>query len=69
MTDEKYLGQLGNKIWAFRKRRGLSRNKLARMCDMDGSNLALIEKGVRDCRLLTLKAIADALNCDVKTLL
>jgi transcriptional regulator with XRE-family HTH domain len=69
MTNELYLKQLGAKIRKARRERGISLERLAKMCMFDYTNLSAVECGKKNTRILTIKTIAGALEMDVKDLL
>lgn len=69
MRDGEFLQKMGEKIKKARLAKKLSIAKLAALTKTDMSNLWTIEKGTRNVRVLTLKAIADALNIDIRELL
>jgi transcriptional regulator with XRE-family HTH domain len=66
MTDENFLKQVGKKIAESRKIKGYSQTDLGAIIDMEKSNLSAIENGRQNPSSLTLKKIADALDCNVK---
>jgi transcriptional regulator with XRE-family HTH domain len=66
MTDENFLKQVGRKIAESRKIKGYSQTDLGSIIDMEKSNLSAIENGRQNPSSLTLKKIADALDCYVK---
>lgn len=69
MDNKEYLIQIGCKIKSARKARKLTLQALERSSGIDLSNLWFIENGKRNIHILTLKAIADVLNMDVKDFL
>lgn len=69
MRNGIFLKQVGNKVKALRKSRGITIRKLGEMCDMDFSNLSRFENGQKDVHILTLKHIADTLGVSVSDLL
>jgi transcriptional regulator with XRE-family HTH domain len=44
-------------------------NEMAELTKIDMSNLSFLERGMRNCHILSLKSIADALGMDVKDFL
>jgi len=66
MTDEMFLKKLGSKISALRRKNGLSQSDLGALINMEKSNLSAIENGRQNASSLTLKKIADAIQCEVK---
>lgn len=66
MTDDEFLIKLGSRIAVFRKKKGMSQIDLGAKINMEKSNLSAIENGRQNASSLTLKKIADALECSVK---
>lgn len=64
--NDNYLKEVGNKVKAVRKSKGVSVRLLGSMCNLDFSNLSRFENGQKDIRLSTIKLIADKLEVDVK---
>jgi transcriptional regulator with XRE-family HTH domain len=69
MNNGTFLKQLGGKVKAIRKSKGLSVRALAAMCGTDYSNLSRFENGQKNLYLLSLKLIAEKLEVDLKELL
>ena len=69
MNNGEYLKAIGAKIKAARETKGLYLRDLGKMCNIHYGAICEIENGKRDCHILTLKTIADALRMDVKRLL
>lgn len=69
MNNGIFLKQLGGKVKAIRKAKGLSVRALAAMCGTDYSNLSRFENGQKNLYLLSLKLIAEKLEVDLKELL
>lgn len=67
--DKELLYNVGANIKAIRESQNITVRELGVLCNMDYGNISRIECGKSDCRLLTLKAIADALRVDVKDFL
>lgn len=66
-TDNgKFLKEMGSKIKAARIAKGISYPKMSKLCKIDMSNLWFVEQGRRNCHILSLKAIAEVLEKDVK---
>lgn len=61
-----YLKQMGAKIRAARKAKGLYMHQLAKMCNLGTPAICDIEIGKSNAHILSLKAIADQLDKDVK---
>ncbi len=66
MIEEAFLKKLGSKISALRRKNGLSQSDLGALINMEKSNLSAIENGRQNASSLTLKKIADAIQCEVK---
>lgn len=64
-----YLVAMGAKMKAIRKERNITLRELGQMCKLDYSCICRIECGEYSSGVLTLKAIADVLQCDVKDFL
>lgn len=58
--------QVGNRIRALRKQRGLSQEKLALKAGIDRTYLAGIETGKRNATLLSLEKVAIALDISIQ---
>ena len=61
-----YLKEMGSKIKAARKAKGITLPKMAKLAKTDLSNYWFLENGERNAHILTLKSIADVLGMDVK---
>lgn len=68
-TRKELLIQLGERISKERQRRGITLEKLAYEMGMSKGNLSNIEKGKRDPRFTTLRAIAIGLKTSLSQLL
>lgn len=64
-----YLKEMGNRIRSIRRAKGISLRKMITLCPLHKSSLSEIENGKRDSHILTLKLLADILQCDVKDFL
>ena len=64
-----YLKEMGGRIRAIRKAKGISLKQLITMCPLHKSSLSEIENGKRDSHILTLKLLADVFEVDVKDFL
>lgn len=71
MADDKKtsLLTLGERISSFRKKRGITLEKLAYEMGISKGNLSDIEHGKRDPRYSTLSAIAEGLDIPLSQLL
>ncbi|HZJ40672.1 MAG TPA: helix-turn-helix transcriptional regulator [Candidatus Saccharimonadales bacterium] len=66
----KFTTLLAKNIKKYRKEAGLSQNKLSKKADVTLHTITKIELGATlDPRILTVKRIADALDCKVDDLL
>lgn len=61
---EKVREQLGRNLRARRHRAGLSQDRLGELCDLDRTEISLLERGLRFPRLDTLVKLARALGLD-----
>lgn len=66
MNNTTYLKEMGAKIKAVRKAKGLYLRDLGKLCNIHYGAICEIEKGKRNSHILTLKNIADKLGIDVK---
>lgn len=66
MSNGMYLKEMGAKIRAIRRGKGISMRKIITMCPLHKSSISEIENGKRDSHILTLKMLADILQVDVK---
>lgn len=66
MRNDLFLIALGKKLRAARKAKKLTIKQLSDLTGVDASNLSYMENGVRGCRLLTLKTLADFYKKDIK---
>lgn len=62
MRETELLAQVGAGIRSWRKRSGLTINRLAEIADIDGGFLATIETGKKAPSLVTLAKLARALD-------
>jgi len=56
--------QLGSNLRQHRDRVGLSQEELGEMCDLDRTEISLLERGLRFPRLDTIVKLARALELD-----
>jgi transcriptional regulator with XRE-family HTH domain len=68
LSGNNYLIAFGKHVAKLREQTGLSLRELAQLCDLDHSNIAKIEKGQKNCQLLTLVELAAGLGVEVKDL-
>lgn len=67
---KKELSIAGRKIWKYRKEKGISQDKLAKLADVSFHTIVKLENGVTSNPMAdTLKSIADALEVSVNDLL
>ena len=66
MNNDIFLAEMGRKIREARKAKKMPINVLADLSKIDLSNLSFLERGQRNCHILSLKSIADVLEVDVK---
>lgn len=69
MENDTFLLEMGQKIRAARKAKKIPIDKMAVLTKIDMSNLSFLERGMRNCHVLSLKSIADVLGMDVKDFL
>lgn len=69
MQNDIFLKEMGQKIRIARKAKKMPINVLADLSKIDMSNLSFLERGERNCHILSLKSIADVLEVDVKDFL
>lgn len=69
MENDIFLKEMGDKIRAARKAKKIPINEMATLTKIDMSNLSFLERGMRNCHILSLKSIADVLGLDVKDFL
>lgn len=69
MENEIFLKEMGAKIRIARKAKKIPIDKMAALTKIDMSNLSFLERGMRNCHLLSLKSIADVLGMDLKEFL
>lgn len=69
MENDTFLIEMGQKIRAARKAKKIAIDEMAKRTKIDLSNLSFLERGMRNCHVLSLKSIADVLGMDVKEFL
>lgn len=69
MSNDEYLLEMGQKIRIARKAKNISLAKMFDLTKIARSNLSHLERGQKNCHILTLKIIADILGMDVKKFL
>ncbi|MFI3300896.1 MAG: helix-turn-helix transcriptional regulator [Candidatus Gastranaerophilales bacterium] len=60
-----FLEKVGLKIRLIRKKKGLSQEELAEICESATAYIGTIERGIQNPSLLLLKKIADALDINI----
>lgn len=68
MTDKEYLAGLAQKIKELRKERGMTQSSLGEKIGTNHTHIVRLEKGIQDCRIISLRAIAKALEVDISEL-
>lgn len=66
MSEKEFLKQMGDKIKTVMKQRGIGGERLAKLCEMDYSNISRLKNGRKNCKVASLKKIADVLQVEVK---
>ena len=69
MTKNEFLVEMGRKIRSARKAKKIPINTMAELTKIDMANLSFLERGMRNCHIMSLKSIADVLEMDVKDFL
>lgn len=65
MGNDEFLKAMGGKIRAARKAKKIPLEKMAVLTGIDMSNLSFLERGQRNCHILSLKAIAEVLEKNI----
>jgi transcriptional regulator with XRE-family HTH domain len=65
VTDERAFGEV---LQSYRKRKGISQEKLAETSKLDRTFISLLERGLRQPSLSTLFRLAHALDTTASTL-
>ncbi len=66
--DKKLLEELAQNIKYYRKRIGLSQEKLAQKCDFDRTYISLLERAKRNPSYLNLKKLCIGLEIELNEL-
>jgi transcriptional regulator with XRE-family HTH domain len=69
MAKLDYLQKIGVRIKTLRKKRGMTQQELAFLCNFEKSNMSRIEKGKTNPTILTLQKISKALKVPLEDLL
>lgn len=67
--DKELLKNVGRRIKDYRKKTGLSQEKLAFACELDRTYIGSVERGERNISVINLSKIANAFNVPVIDLL
>lgn len=67
--DKELLKNVGRRIKDYRKKTGLSQEKLAFTCELDRTYIGSVERGERNISVINLSKIANAFNVPVTDLL
>jgi transcriptional regulator with XRE-family HTH domain len=59
MTDDLFLKEMGRKIREARKAKKIPITEMAIRSKIDLSNLSFLERGMRNCHILSLKSMAE----------
>lgn len=68
MEDNLFLKEMGARIREIRLKRGMTLTELSQITKIDRCNLTHVELRGKNCYLLTIKAIAKALDIDIREL-
>ena len=68
LKDEKYLKDFGSNLRKVRKEKSITQEKLAFSVGIEISQISRIERGILNTSISTIKAIATALDIEVKDL-
>jgi transcriptional regulator with XRE-family HTH domain len=69
MAKLDYLQKIGVRIKTLRKKKGMTQQELAFLCNFEKSNMSRIEKGKTNPTILTLQKISKALKVPIEDLL
>jgi transcriptional regulator with XRE-family HTH domain len=69
LKDEEFLKLIGDRIRFYREAKGWTQTELAVACkdDLDYSQISRMERGIVNFSITYLKAVADALNINIKS--
>lgn len=67
--DKELLKNVGRRIKDYRKKIGLSQEKLAFTCELDRTYIGSVERGERNISVINLNKIANAFNLPITDLL
>ena len=68
IKDEKFIKAFGKRLRELRIKKGMSQPQLANTAEIPINQIGRIERGEINTTLVTIKAIADALNVDITEL-
>jgi transcriptional regulator with XRE-family HTH domain len=69
MDNSEFLKDVGCKLKSARLANKMSLQKLGKLCNIHYSSIWFMEQGKTNVHILSLKAIADVFNMDVKEFL
>jgi DNA-binding XRE family transcriptional regulator len=69
MTNGDFLKKMGIELKVARIKKGLTRNQVAEKTGLYKNTIYVVESGKKDCKILSYKRMADALEVDLKNLL
>lgn len=69
MNEAEFLREMGKKVRQVRKSKRVTGDVMAKLTDKDRCSLYDLENGRKNCHILTLYKIAQALDVDIKTFL
>ncbi len=69
MSNDIFLIEMGQKIRIARKAKGMTLDTMTGLTNVARDNLSIVERGKRNCHILSLKSIADVLGMDIKDFL
>ena len=69
MNKEPILTLFGHNVQQYRKKQGLSQEKLAELAGVHRTYIGMIERAEKNITLCNMQKIAQALNVDIQDLL
>ncbi len=69
MSYDIFLKEMGLKIRLARKAKNITLQEMCVATNIARDNLSIVERGKRNCHILSLKSIADVLGMDIKDFL
>ena len=67
-SDSEFLRELGDRVKSIRIRKGMTHLDIAVLSKVNRTHLYKIENGELNCRVITLKKIADSLEVEMNKL-